>query len=226
MKVKRKGGLRFKTTKQVFSQENIKLLYLFVINLYRYVVNHTGGGHCAGPPCISIRTTLKLSRFTFFGQKSESTKLFGFFCLSRLPAPDFQSTSREFLMSRINSLTFSTSERLKNVEKHKKERNCFNLRKHCLKSNKTKPLTSEWFNAKTAIVRLPACGLKTVKSSASDEGTIFPPFKAQVRIFGWKKSNSLFYPEVRSGTHLLDPASAVVFLSQPYWCPTTAPTWW
>ena len=44
------------------------------------------------------------------------------------------------------------------------------------------------------------------------------------------------HPEVRSGTHLdqagdqggepylLEPASLVVFLSQPYWWPTTAPT--
>ena len=67
---------KFKEKVDWGSQENIKLLYLFVINLYRYVVNHTGGGHCAGPPCISIRTTLKLSRFTFFWSKKWIHKAF------------------------------------------------------------------------------------------------------------------------------------------------------
>ena len=159
-------------------------------------------------PCIQIRTTGRrgfnfgLSKKLFFATKLNPRRIF---CL---PAPDFQSTSREFLMSRINSFTFSTS-RTQIIE--------WNM--------KNNVFTSEWFDPKTAVIRSPARSLKVVQSSASHEGTVLPTSRkipTSKSVSGWKREKS--HPEVRSGTHLLAPASLLVFLNQPYWWPTTAPT--
>ena len=111
--------------------------------------------------------------------KSESRTLF---CL---PAPDFQSTSREFLMSRINSLTFSTSERemLNKLVRERKVTSIkvvLNIFESIEKKSEKQKVTSEWFYAKAAIIRSPAGRLKAVQSSTSYQGTVLPPFKANV----------------------------------------------
>ena len=193
------------------------------------------------------RTLLLPHGFTFatyFGHKTESTTLFG------LPAPGFQSTSREFLMSRINSLTFSTSEREMLTKLERNERHLWVVFKYFWKYWEEKVTNKRhlwvvqdiceniekkrWQTKRHLWVVLCEDCHRPISSWTLEGCPVlhFVPGDGTPTFLKFKKLHSKrsldkdksWYPEVRSGTHLLAPASAVVFRSQPYWWPTTAPT--